>query len=55
MWAVFCLLKFFRLVEFLIMRVELRVIFKSLVDVVPVFLEILMLVAFVNLIYSIIG
>lgn len=55
LWGLFCLMKFFRLIEFLMMRVELKVIFKSIVDVLPIFFEILMIVAFVNLIYSIIA
>lgn len=54
LWGICCLLKFFRLIEFLMMRVQLRVIFKSIIDVIPIFIEIVIIVIFTTLIYSII-
>jgi len=54
-WAIFCLLKFFRVIDFLMMRVKLKIIFKACIDVMPIFIEIILIYTVVNLVFSMIG
>lgn len=54
LWGGFCLLKFFRIIDFLMMRVELKVLFRGCLGVLPIVLEIVTMFLIINLVFSMI-